>query len=86
MKNSRLFCAAFACVITFFSASTFASKDVVHITKNSTHSLAVEYIVSGYNHFKHGSNAYIISSIENTALIICAGLLGVFLLRKANQG
>ena len=78
MNTSRLLGAMCACLIAFFSASTTAVEDVVHIAKNSNHAVAVDGIAT-----KEHRNT---SGLEHTVFVISAGLIGFFLLRKANNG
>jgi hypothetical protein len=81
MNTSRLLGAICACLIAFLSASTNATEDVVHIAKNSNHDIAVNGIAPGDNQIKHSN----ISGVENSVFVISAGLIGFFLLRKANN-
>jgi len=78
MNTSRLLSAICACLIACFSASTTASEDAVHIAKNSNHAVTVDGIAT-----REHSNT---SGVENTVFVISAGLIGFFLLRKANNG
>ena len=82
MNTSRLLGALCACLIAFFSASTNATEDVVNITKNSNHDDGVHNIAPGDNQIKHSNT----SGVEHTVFVISAGLIGFFLLRKANNG
>ena len=82
MNTSRLLGAICPCLIACNIASTNASENVVHIAKNSNHAEIVENIAHKDNQIKHSN----ISGVENTIFVISAGLIGLFLLRKANNG
>jgi hypothetical protein len=82
MNTSRLLGAICPCLIACNIASTNASEYVVPIAKNSTHAAIVENIAPNDNQIKHGNT----SSVENTVLVISVGLIGFFLLHKANNG
>ncbi len=82
MNTSRLLGAICPCLIACNIASTYASENVVHIAKNSNHAEIVENIAPKDNQIKHGNT----SSLENTVFVISAGLMGIFLLHKANNG
>ena len=78
MNASRLLGAMCACLIAFFSTSTTATEDVVHSAKNSNHDIGIHNITSG----EHSNT----SGVEQTVFVISTGLIGFFLLRKANNG
>jgi len=81
MNKSRLLCAICVCLIAFFSVSTNAAENVLHPAENSNHDVAVHGIAPGDNQIKHSNT----SGLEQTVFVICAGLIGFFLLRKANN-
>jgi hypothetical protein len=82
MNRSRLLGAMCACLIAFFSASTTAMEHAVHIAKTSSHGMAVDNIAPGDHQIKHRKS----SGVERTVFVISAGLIGYYLLRKANNG
>jgi hypothetical protein len=86
MNRSRLLGAICACFIACFSASTNATEDVVHISKNSNHDIVIQNMAPRDKHFKHSNHAPITSGIENTVFVISTGLIGFLLLHKANKG
>ena len=78
MNTPRLMGAMCACLIACINTSTNAMDDVVHIAKNSNHAVAVDGIAT-----REHSNTL---GLEHTVFVISAGLIGFFLLRKANNG
>jgi hypothetical protein len=82
MNTSRLLGAMCACLIACFSTSANATEDVVHIAKNSSHDIAVDNTAPRENQIKPSYTP----SVENTVFVLSAGLIGFFLLRKANNG
>jgi hypothetical protein len=78
MNTSRLFGAMCACLITCYSASSTAMDGVVNIATNRDHEIIVDNIAP-----RELSNT---SGVENIVFVISAGLIGFFLLRKANNG
>ena len=82
MNTSRLLGAICTCLITCNITSANASENVVNTEKNSNHAEIVEKMAPKDNQIKHDN----ISGVENTIFVISAGLIGLFLLRKANNG
>ena len=82
MNKSCLLCAMCVCLIACVSVSTNATENVLHTAENSNHDEAVHGIAPGDNQIKHSNS----SGLEQTVFIISAGLIGFFLLRKANNG
>lgn len=82
MNRSLLLGAMCTFLVAFFSASTNAMENVLHIAKNSNHDVAIHEIAPGDSKIKDSNT----SSLEHTVFVISTGLIGVFLLRKANNG
>ena len=82
MNKSCLLDAICACLIVCFSASTTAMEDVAYIANNSNHDMLADNTASGDNQIKRSN----IVGIDNSVFVIGAGVIGFFLLRKANNG
>ena len=82
MNKSRLLSAMCVCLIACFSVSTNATENVLYTAENSNHDEVVHGIAPGDNQNKHSNT----SGLEQTVFVISAGLIGFFLLRKANNG
>ena len=78
MNTSRLLSAMCVCLIACFSVSTNATENVLHTAENSNHDEAVHGIAPG----EHSNT----SGVVQTVFVISTGLIGFFLLRKANNG
>ena len=82
MKKSRLLGIFSACVIAFVCASVNAAQYVVQNTNNDD--LSDHSVVIGTSLTNHKRNDSLSSGLLNTVIIISCGLIGLFLLRKAN--
>ena len=82
MYKSRLLFAMCACLIAFFSTSTDAKESVDHIAKSSNPDIGIQKILPRDHRIKHSNT----SGVEHAVFIISVGLIGFYLLRKANNG
>ena len=87
MKASRLLGMFYACVIAFVSASANAAENVVQNTsKYGTEDISVHSVVTGVSLTNRNRNDTLSSGLLDTVFIISCGVIGLFLLRKANLG
>ena len=82
MNKSRLLCAICVCLIAFFSVSTNAAENVLHPADNSNTDIGIQKISPRDHRIKHSNT----SAIDHAVFIISVGLIGFYLLRKANNG
>ena len=87
MKRSRLLGMLYACVIAFVSASANAEENVVqNISKYGAEGISAHSVVPGVSLSNRNRNDTLPSRLLDTVFIISCGVIGLFLLRKANLG
>ena len=85
MKTSRLLGMFYACVIAFVSASANAAENVVQNTsKYGAEDISVHSVVTGVSLTNRNRNDTLSLGLLDTVFIISCGVIGLFLLRKAN--
>jgi len=85
MKKSRLLGMFYACVIAFVSASANAAENIGQNTsKYGTEDISVHSVVTEVSLTKRNRNDTLSSGLLDAVFIISCGVIGLFLLRKAN--
>ncbi len=85
MMKSCLLGAFYACVIAFIGTSANAAENVAQNTsKYGAEDISVHSTVTGVSSTKRNRNEILSSGLLDTVLIIGCGVIGLFLLRKAN--